>query len=453
MYRIALCLLAIMLAMPTIAENFSYQPLTTSTLKSGALSEKDVLEAGKSFAIDAKTATQGMVSTKSADYAVPEYKTTPKEAAYYDPNVVPKNKGDERKDFCASTDLAKLSVAERKECEAINFLAKRKNDSHFTLDKTKDPLFTGYVNAKKAATDINSSSCDLPTAVRSDAYTKHSCIENMFKPEKCGESLAVGLTTETKDIDYTFIVNTDLRKYRAWCNNDSGRFTFYGKNFELNKIVMVNSKAYRFVGIDISHNYGVHAQCNMEELKCDRFSCARDGTCQCVNSVATGNIVAQNQFLKEYSQLGEEDDANIWLWVDLEHDSADINYAELRDNGGLLMAWRDDPFQMQGQTAFQAVDKPSYFNCALFSPQNFRVVANASGGGCDGKLCTVGTVSVAEVDQQNCKVKLVFGKSGDINFHNIHDGAGARWTNKITLRMFSKVPTFHDDWHGNCPNL
>ena len=184
MYRIALCSFALMLAMPSIAEDFPYQPLTTSTLKSGVLSETDVLEAGKIFAGDAKTATQGMVSTKSADYAVPEYKTTPKEAAYYDPNVVPKNKGDERKDFCASTDLSTLSVAERKECEAINFLAKRKNDSHFTLDKTKDPIFTGYVNAKKAATDINSSSCDLPMAVRSDAYSEHSCVENYVQTRK-----------------------------------------------------------------------------------------------------------------------------------------------------------------------------------------------------------------------------------------------------------------------------
>jgi len=58
---------------------------------------------------------------------------------------------------------------------------------------------------------------------------------------------------------------------------------------------------------------------------------------------------------------------------------------------------------------------------------------------------------VTEVDDRHCKVKLHFGKSGG-DFHYLHNGWGARWTNKITLRMFGTTVDMVDHWNSQCPD-
>lgn len=434
-----------------LAQDFPYKPLGADTPLPPIKTSADAMDAGKSFGAGAKTGTQGMVSTTSADFAVPGYNTNPKEAAYFDPNRIPKDEGNQRKNFCASTDLTKLSLQERKECEAINFLSKRKNDAHFTIDKKNDPLFKGYQDAKSASVNLASSSCELPSSAKAQSFTEHGCTESVLMPQTCRESLAVGVSTEEKDVDFSFVINTDLRKYRAYCNDDEGRMAIWGSNFAQNELVKVGTGMYRYVGIEASHAYGSTASCKMEEMSCERNYCDRTGTCTCINPSPTGKIVVMNQFLKEFTWWGEEDDGNIWVNVDLEHGTAAIQDANLIDNGGVIMSWRETPtLQMQGRSAVRVTDKPEAFNCSLFGPQNFRVVSNASGGECAGMKCTVGTANITDVDYRTCTLTVHFGKSGG-NFHGLHDGAGARWTNKITVRMFAKVPTFHNDVHGNCP--
>ncbi len=151
--------------------------------------------------------------------------------------------------------------------------------------------------------------------------------------------------------------------------------------------------------------------------------------------------------------MGEEDDANIWVTVDLEHKTAEINHAQLIDNGDVIMSWLEDPLQMQGKTAITLLDAPGDFQCARVRPENIRLLANASGEMCEsGQGCTVGAASVVEVDYPRCKVKLLFGKAGG-DFHYLHNGWGARWTNKLTLRMFGTTVDMVDNWNSQCPDM
>ena len=433
---------------------FPYAPLSASSLPSQPLTSDSAFQAGKTFASDTQEATGGMINSQSAGYALPGYDQTPALAVTFDPFQLPKAQGTARQQACAGADLSKLPEAERRECEAINYLTKRVNTAKFTLDRQTDPLFKTYHEAETIAASLGNADCQLPgQSGGAVTHEDRTCRESLVKSrQKCHDKLSVSAQEKDRDFDYAFTLNTDLRKWRAFCNdNDSGRV--YPVNFPLHKIIKAAAKTYRYVGQDASHQWGYEASCLMEEMNCERSYCDRSGNCYCINPVPSGVIVPRNEFLHVMTWWGEEDDANLWVTVDLEQRTAEISNARLIDNGGVIMSWTEDPLQMQGGAAMSAVDAPQNFQCAQIKPSNIRVAANASGGACEsGRGCTFGTAAVAEVDYQRCKVKLVFGRSGG-DFHYLHNGWGARWTNKLTLRMFGTTVDMVDNWNSQCPDI
>jgi hypothetical protein len=436
------------------APAFPYAPLPAAGLPTQPLTPDSAFQAGKNFAADTREVAGAMINNRSAEYALPGYDQTPALAGTFDPFQLPKAQGTARQQACAKADLSKLPETDRRECEAINYLTKRVNTAKFTLDRQTDPLFKTYHEAETISASLGNMDCQLPgQPSMQSSFEERTCRESLVKSHQtCRDKLSVSAQEQDRDFDYSFTLNTDLRKWRAFCNdNESGRFSAY--NFPLHKIVQSNGKTYRYIGLDASHQWGYEASCLMEEMNCERTSCDRSGNCYCINPSPSGVIVPRNEFLHVMTWWGEEDDADIWVTVDLEQKTAEINDAQLLDNGGIIMSWSADPLQMQGKTEMSVLDAPRDFQCAHVKPSNIRIFANASGGACEnGRGCTVGAASVAEVDYQHCRVKLLFGKSGG-DFHYLHNGWGARWTNKLTLRMFGTTVEMVDNWNSQCPDL
>lgn len=408
--------------------------------------------AGSSLAEGARETTHGLITRQSANDVLPGYDRPSPLAGTFDPFRLPKAEGSARRQECAEADLARLPENERRECEAINYLGRRVNAARYTLHRQQDPLFRTYRDAEMVAASLANADCRLP--VRPDAVMtpeETTCREERVASRlRCRDKLTVNIREREREFDYVLTLNTDLRKWRAFCNGDaSGRIRPI--SFPLHKILRIEGKTYRYVGLDASHQWGYEASCLMEEMGCDQSWCDRNGQCQCINPVPSGRIVPRNEFLRVMTHWGEEDDANIRVKVDLEQGRAEIVDAELRDNGGVIMSWTGEPLQMQGR-ALMSVQQPSgHFDCAQVRPRHIRVIHTESGEGCEsGRSCTVGTAAVVGVDEGSCRVTLLLGRSSG-DFHYLHDGWGARWTNRVTLRMLGVMADMEDSWSGQCP--
>lgn len=159
-----------------------------------------------------------------------DFSDSPPEASYYG-DLPPREKGTEKQDYCSKVNMDTISEAQRKECDAVNYLTGVQNRSNpYTIDKANDPIFKRYDEGIELSKRINADTCNLEGSnIPSEGGITDVCTEAIQRANRqCNEELTVKIEESPKKYILQFAITVLLAKSNgAQCreSNSTGEFT------------------------------------------------------------------------------------------------------------------------------------------------------------------------------------------------------------------------------------